>query len=198
MTRIPPYNLYFCTAFRDKHSPVWRCIMYPNIQFLPDGTEVKLCPIEFTKKPLYCSRAGKFYNLQLIEMKTDYSPSQRRGYVRESTGSRYPRVPSHYGHNTCHKIMALTWLGPQVPGMEVDHVNGDIFNWSADNLEWVTPAENRRRARLLRLLRKDPNIDYSTWSADRLRVFFATFDTCDPLKAAAEERTKYADEFVNP
>ena len=55
--------------------------------------------------------------------------------------------------------MAAAWLGPRPDGMVIDHLNGDIFDWSADNLQYVTPAENRKRARLLRLLRsagRDP------------------------------------------
>ena len=37
---------------------------------------------------------------------------------------------------------------------EADHINGDHANWTADNLQWVTPAENRRRAKLARCMRK--------------------------------------------
>ena len=49
--------------------------------------------------------------------------------------------------------MALTWIGPRPQGYEIDHLNGDILNWSADNLQYVTPEENRRRAVILRELR---------------------------------------------
>jgi hypothetical protein len=57
-------------------------------------------------------------------------------------------------------LMAITWLGPK-PGKNyvVDHINGNIFDWSLDNLQWITPAENHKRARLLRVLRsigRDP------------------------------------------
>ena len=55
--------------------------------------------------------------------------------------------------------MALTWIGERPQGYEIDHINGDILDWSADNLEYVTPSENRKRARLLRVLRsigRDP------------------------------------------
>jgi len=43
--------------------------------------------------------------------------------------------------------------------MEIDHLNGNKLDWSVDNLEYVTPAENRKRAGLLRVLRnigRDP------------------------------------------
>ena len=49
--------------------------------------------------------------------------------------------------------MALTWIGPRPVGCECDHINGNIYDWRAENLEWVTPAENRKRAVILRARR---------------------------------------------
>ena len=59
----------------------------------------------------------------------------------------------------CHTVMALTWIGPRPAGCECDHINGNIYDWRAENLQWVTPEENRKRAKLLRVLRsigRDP------------------------------------------
>jgi len=76
----------------------------------------------------------------------------------------------HFDGKTCHVIIALTWIGPrptyfdakgQLRPMEIDHLNGDIMNWSADNLQYVTTKENQRRASILRALRQksiDPTI----------------------------------------
>ena len=50
-------------------------------------------------------------------------------------------------------LMALTWIGPRPEGYEVDHLNGDMLDWSTDNLEDVTPTENRKRAVILRARR---------------------------------------------
>ncbi len=36
---------------------------------------------------------------------------------------------------------------------EVDHINTDHKNWTADNLQWVTVEENRRRGKIARKLR---------------------------------------------
>ena len=149
--------------------PERRCIM-SLILLTPDatrvkwnGTELRQCPLDATRgKILYCSREGKFYSRKQVcdgatemrELKHQYSP----GMQNHKGGSAYP-IMHYYGNRTCHMLMALTWLGPRPDGHEIDHINGDILNWSADNLQYVTPAENRKRAKLLRVLRsigRDP------------------------------------------
>ena len=155
---------------------------------LVDGTIVRKCP---TDKPLYCSRAGKFYSIHnailtddgwvLREVKPNFSPAMRTPGRHCHNGRRgcvYP-IMRQYEKQLCHKLIALSWIGPRPEGMEIDHINGNILDWSVENLEYVTPAENRKRARLLRVLR----------SIGR-----------DPLKMSREELLeifrKY--EFVNP
>lgn len=53
-----------------------------------------------------------------------------------------------------HRLVALAFVGnPDPEGrVEVDHVNGDHMDARAENLEWVTPEENVRRAREAGLL----------------------------------------------
>lgn len=123
---------------------------------LVDGTIVRKVPD--VPKTLYCSSEGKFYSAhnavltddgwQMHEIKADFPPSQ----ANNKAGSCYPKLRT-YPPRLCHVIIALAWLGPRPAGMEIDHINGDKFNWSADNLQYVTPGENRKRARLLRCLR---------------------------------------------
>jgi len=135
---------------------------------LVDGTIVRKCP---TVKPLYCSRAGKFYSIHnailtddgwvLREVKPNFSPAMRTPGRHCHNGRRgcvYP-IMRQYDKQLCHKLIALSWIGPRPEGMEIDHINGNILDWSVENLEYVTPAENRKRARLLRVLRsigRDP------------------------------------------
>lgn len=134
---------------------------------LVDGTIVRKCP---TDKPLYCSRAGKFYsvhNMQITaegcimrEIKPNVNPTRLNTWMssRGISGSQYPTIRQTHGQ-PCHKLMALTWLGPRPKGMEIDHLNGNKLDWSLDNLQYVTPAENNKRAKLLRVLRsigRDP------------------------------------------
>ena len=65
--------------------------------------------------------------------------------------------------------------------MEIDHLNGDRCDCSADNLEYVTPAENRKRAKLLRVLRsigRDPK----QMSRDELLDIFNNYVFVNPSK----------------
>ena len=128
---------------------------------LVDGTIVRKCP---TDKPLYCSRAGKFYsihNMSITEegcIMREIKPNLAQAGTRRCThtngnGTHYPFL-RQFGAKHCHFLVAAAWLGERPQGMVIDHLNGNILDWSADNLEYVTPAENIKRAVILRALRK--------------------------------------------
>jgi hypothetical protein len=57
--------------------------------------------------------------------------------------------------------------------MEIDHINGDKFDYSVSNLQEITPAENRRRAKILRQLRAK-GIDPTTLTSTELQQHFKT------------------------
>lgn len=114
----------------------------------------KKCP---TEKTLYCTRDGHFLSLSRFGLR-EVKPCLIATKNPRVCHTRYPFM-RQFGNRTCHMLMALTWIGERQEGMEVDHLNGDMFDWSADNLQWVTPAENHKRAKLLRVLRsigRDP------------------------------------------
>ena len=76
-------------------------------------------------------------------------------------------------------LMALTWIGPRPEGYEVDHLNGDMLDWSTDNLEYVTQKENIKRAKLLRVLRsigRDPR----KMSREELLEIFNKYEFTNP------------------
>ena len=127
--------------------------------------EAKRCPIgasEHSGKShptLYCTREGVFLSLSrfgLREVQQNESARYLAGGHRG--GSRYPKL-SAFGNKACHILMWETWKGARTPGMEIDHLNGDKMDCRLCNLEEVTPEENRKRAKLLRVLRsigRDP------------------------------------------
>lgn len=133
---------------------------------LVDGTLVRRC---LSDKPLYCSREGKFYsvhNMLITEMgcvMRELKPSVcvvggRRRVAKQGWRTLYPIMRNFTPHH-CHTLVAGAWLGPRPEGMVIDHINGDIMDWSADNLEYVTPEENYHRAMWLRWFRsmgRDP------------------------------------------
>lgn len=46
-----------------------------------------------------------------------------------------------------HELVLEAFRGRRPPGHQADHSNGDRGDNTLPNLEWVTPAENVRRAR---------------------------------------------------
>ncbi len=72
---------------------------------------------------------------------------------RPNMHGAYP-IMRDFGAKNCHFLMCSTFHGPRPAGYQCDHLNGNILDYSAANLEWVTPKENIRRAKILRALRK--------------------------------------------
>jgi len=133
---------------------------YPPRQVLQDGTEVRLVPLEKTKgRPLYVSRNGVPYSfatgklVQITPQQNTYPCSKTDGGRKQ----RYLTLPHHNGVKLHHAV-ALAWIGPRPEGCECDHLNGNVADNRADNLEWVTPAENRRRALIIRQLCRTMNV----------------------------------------
>lgn len=71
---------------------------------------------------------------------------QPQGY--RGTTTLYPAVSVDGRRYYTHQLVAQAWHGPVPGGHEVDHVDGNPFNNRPENLEYVTPRENKRRARV--------------------------------------------------
>lgn len=165
---------------------------FPEWGRTEDGTEVRLCPLEKTDgKPLYCSRDGVFYSRRMAKGE----PRFRRIVVNRTPPrdtrlchTRYPYV-RQYGSAMCHTLMALTWIGPRPDGCECDHINGNIYDWRAENLQWVTPEENRKRAVILRARRmvarqdNDPSKDPKNMSSEELLQLFNMYNVAGDVYA---------------
>ena len=128
----------------------------PPSLFLEDGTEVRLLPLEKTGgKALYVSADGRCFSyfrcvLRLVKPQADTSKTNRFNAHRKQ---KYLRMTS-YGNILVHIAVAIVWIGPK-PGdeFECDHLNGITTDNRVENLQWVTPAENRKRAVILRARR---------------------------------------------
>ena len=116
----------------------------------------KQVPSEYVDgKILFCSQDGTFVNKHGRALKYTFSPYNRtpgRGCHNGKRGCTYPHM-CYYSHQFCHSLIAYTWIGPRPLGMQIDHLNGDVMDWSVWNLEYVTPKENARRSQVLRALR---------------------------------------------
>lgn len=53
-----------------------------------------------------------------------------------------------------HSVVAYAFLGPRPDGMQINHKDGDKGNNAAENLEYVTPAENIRHCFLMGIRKK--------------------------------------------
>ena len=105
-------------------------------------------------KILFAGTDGKFYSAKRRELKPSFCP----GMQNHKGGSAYP-IMNNFKDRLCHHLIYETFVGPRTPGMEIDHLNGNKMDWSLANLEEVTPEENRKRAKILRILRsigRDP------------------------------------------
>ncbi len=142
------------------------------------GTTVRLCPLNRTVGiPIYCSRSGLFFSYATGALKKVNPYANRHFKCKRNVHSDYPKLQHYLGNARCHILMALTWLEHREVSdekgnkMVVDHINGNIFDWSASNLQWVTPRENHRRAKILRNLRQS-GFDPTTRTAEELLTLF--------------------------
>ena len=149
---------------------------------LTDGTIVRLCP---TPKPLYCSRDGRFFSPARAVLTDDgWKMHQLKvncfgvGTHSKEAHSTYPNLGNNFGiSGLVHHLIWETWVGPRkktdANGVkwEIDHINGDIRNWSLDNLEEVTAEENYRRRKILFRLQKEGKDPSQMPIAELKRIF---------------------------
>ena len=136
-------------------------------------------------KILCCSDQGKFFSAQGRELK----PCLRQTQNASKCHTRYPFMANFSGR-LCHHLIWETFVGPRTPGMEIDHINGDKMDWSLANLQEVTPAENRKRAKLLRILRFNGR-DPKQMSRDELLSIFKKYDFVDPQRIDSHDSRRH-------
>lgn len=72
-----------------------------------------------------------------------------------------------------HTMVALAFLGPRPPGKEINHKSGVKTDASVDNLEYVTPEENRRHAWETGLTKIKPQVPLTSRQRDAIRLLKA-------------------------
>ncbi len=135
-------------------------------------------------KILWAHPDGYFVNRYGHRLKHCFSPCcSERGRLSHNgvRGNLYP-VMRQFGAKVCHILICTTFHGPRPEGYQCDHLNGNILDYSAVNLEWVTPKENIRRAKILRALRKAGR-DPKTIPYDELRAIIKHYDVISPERA---------------
>lgn len=124
------------------------------------------------KKTLYCTRDGRFFVRypdgwhKLEPVTNDLRRKLINGRITSPSGgggSTDCPFMRDFGAYRCHRLVAYAWCGHPLAAKtdplwykhyEADHINGDHADWTADNLRWVTPAQNRAWAKRQRALRK--------------------------------------------
>ena len=134
-------------------------------------------------KYLHCTRDGRFFvrgkdGWDEIKPKSITPKGAKRG---GSTGIAMMR---DYGAKLAHRCVAVAWCNPPKEALaeindrhikkkwEVDHLNCDHANWTVDNLQWVTPAENRRRGKIANRLKNKVGLNPKLLTPTLLRGIF--------------------------
>ena len=92
---------------------------------------------------------------------------------------QFKGVWRHRGHILASHAVHLAWIGPIPDGFVVDHLNGVTTDNRASNLQAVTPAENVRRAKLLKILRSIGRVP-RRMSRSEILSFFRRYDFMSP------------------
>lgn len=123
------------------------------------------------KGDVFIRYANRRWHRRIVDTcaRKSYNTRTPNGVIR---GRIYPGVTYKGVHYRVHILMALAWIGSIPAGWQVDHINGDINNWTRDNIRIVTVAENYRCGAILRWLRKK-SIDTCTLTGMQCRVAFA-------------------------
>lgn len=168
----------------------------PHQLILRNGTRIRQI---LDNVDLYLSEEGRVYSLTrfgLRRRRVDVCKKKRYGLKSQngvSNGQTYPFVTFRGRTFRVHTYVALAWIGPRPDGHEIDHLNGNIDDWRRCNLSYVTIEENRRRAVILRRLRKAarkynlPQMNPANRTPEDMLSLFEHFKNRPIKEAMAEE-----------
>jgi len=163
------------------------------------------------KCPLYSDGQKHFFSLyrrKLTEVFDCFGVSHRtmgRHCHNGKRGNDYPQM-RQYGNWYCHIIVLLTFQGPRPIGddgipFEADHKNGDVTDYSNENLEWVSRQENRWRSNHVLKVLRVKGIDPTTYTGSQMDKWFALFRCYEkanrlPLHIPAVDLLRAFDRFT--
>lgn len=184
-----------------------------EVIFLSDGhLELHHCKtahyVRAGDHKLFCSGNRRWFHLfpngALTEEKHTFSLSNRTPGMHCHNGDRGNDYPCmrQWGARSCHSLAYEAWHGERHwPQKEIDHKNGDPMDYTPDNLEEVTPSENRWRSfRVLKPLRAKV-INPATYTGLQMDHWFAIVRFLDkelPLHWQTFTREDYMCFFVMP
>ena len=135
---------------------------YTMHAFIGDGLlDLRVCAHGYDENneirhTLYCTADGRFFHKRKDGWR-EILPIHRNGRKtkHKSAGGSYdcPKM-RNLSCLYCHKLVCTAFYGQRPDGYECDHLNGNHLDWTAYNLQWVTPEENRRRRVCANRLRK--------------------------------------------
>lgn len=107
------------------------------------------------------------------------------------THDGYPRL-TLYGQDakclyTVHVLVAATFLGPRPEGYQIDHKDGNKLNAAVTNLEYVTSAENNKRATKNGLKARGSRQWYSKLTEDQVRMILKRYAAGDSWYLMSKE-----------
>ena len=104
---------------------------------------------------LYCTADGRFFHKRKDGWRKILPSNLGHPRTNKAAGGSCdcPSM-SNLSHLYCHILVCTAFHGQRPVGYECDHLNGNHLDWTADNLQWVTPKENRRRRVCANRLRK--------------------------------------------
>ena len=170
----------------------------PRVLRLTNGTELRQ-PVEGVE--LYVSKNGRVFTLTsfgLRERHVDYT--KKNHYLKRlntgrgrSQGQVYPRLDFRGRKYSMHQLIAIAWRGGIGFGEVVDHINGDIDNFSYENIRVISIEENNWCGGILRRLRNAarkynlPQMDPANRTPEDMLEVFERFKGRDVREAMAEE-----------
>lgn len=173
----------------------------PLVLILRDGQHIK----QKEGLDIFLSTSGQVYSLTrygLRMLRVNYCRKRRYGMKScngVKNGRRYPYIKFRGGTYSIHTLMMDIWVRSRRAGEEIDHLDGNIDNFTLDNLEIVTREENNRRKSILHAMRRaaidlhDPSLDPINKTPEEMARIYHDLTIGDPRERMEWEMTHHCE-----